>query len=120
VANEVDGARHPIRASARERMRDAQRREAAALDAVTKATGRVAAEELRLTRARAERERSVASAVAARCRAVATLAAVSGIQRTALLLSEPAATVRRECRIAERADVVTTDEMPGLDPTAST
>jgi hypothetical protein len=116
VANKDDDGRYPLRASARERMRDAQRREAAALDAVTKASGRVAAEQRRMKQLCAERERSVAGAVTAHCQAVAALAAVSGVERTALLLSEPASAIRRACRVAARAHVATRDQGPALDP----
>jgi hypothetical protein len=120
VANKFDDAQYPVRNSARERMRDAQRREAAALETVTKTSARVAAEYVKMQQLCGERELSIAKAQTAHYEAVAALAAVSGIERTALLLSEPASTIRRACRVAADTRLVTQDQRATPDRIAST
>ena len=94
------GNSQPLHAAARERLRNAQRREAAAVDAVTRADRLVAAARHRLARVVDEREQAVARAVQIREEAVSTLVAVSGVDRAALLLSEDPASVRRSSRAA--------------------
>jgi hypothetical protein len=99
----------PVDGSARERMRDVQRREASALDAVTRAERRVQTEQMRTTKILQERNTIVARAVRSRDRAISALASVSGTERTALLLSESVTAVRRCCRSAA------SQESPGPD-----
>jgi hypothetical protein len=99
----------PVDGSARERMRDVQRREASALDAVTRAERRVQTEQMRTSKILQERNKIVARAVRSRDQAIFALASVSGTERTALLLSESVTAVRRCCRSAA------THESPGSD-----
>lgn len=78
--------------AARQRLREAQRVEAAALAAVTSATA---------TRERLEPR--IAAAERRIDEAVAELVAVSGVERTAQLLGEPVSAVRARLRQACRA-----------------
>ena len=92
--------RRPVDGRARERLRDAQRREALALDAVAKADRTLMAKRRHWEQACDAAERKVTEALRARDQAVAALAEVSGLDRAALLLSETPASVRRARRSA--------------------
>lgn len=92
--------RRPVDGRARERLREAQRREARALQAVAKADDSLMAKRLRWQQTCNAAERAVAEALRARDLAVAALAEVSGLDRAALLLSETPASVRRARRSA--------------------
>jgi hypothetical protein len=95
-----DPERRPVKEPARQRMREAQRLEAAALDAVTRAERRIVAAYERSRQVIAASEATVAAAHSEHAKALAELVGVSGVDRAALLVSQSAADVRKAVRIA--------------------
>jgi len=95
-----DPERRPVKEPARQRMREAQRLEAAALDAVTRAERRVVAAQERARLVVAASETTVAAAHHEHARAIVALVGVSGVERAALLVSQSAADVRKAVRVA--------------------
>ncbi|WP_404385265.1 hypothetical protein LL946_04680 [Knoellia locipacati] len=81
----------PTREDARRRLQEAQRAEAAALAATTKAYA-----------ARARVQKRVATADQVIADSVATLVTVSGLDRAAQLLDQPVGVVKRAVQSAER------------------
>jgi hypothetical protein len=95
-----DPERRPDKAPARQRMREAQRLEAAALDAVTRAERRITAAQERSRQIIAASEATVATAQHAYAKAIAELVSISGVDRTATLSAQTAADVRKALRAA--------------------
>jgi signal transduction histidine kinase len=92
--------RRPAKEAARQRMREAQRLEAVALDAVTRAERRIVAAQERARQVMAASEATVATAQHEHATAIAALVGISGVDRAALLVSQSAADVRKAVRIA--------------------
>lgn len=105
--------RHPISQAARERLREAQRREAHALTAVEKAVVRRDHAAARLAAAQVAPQRRLDEAELALTRARADLADVSGIDRAATLLGESPAQVRAAIRHARRESAMPEKSGPG-------
>jgi hypothetical protein len=95
-----DPERRPVKEPARQRMREAQRLEAAALDAVMRAERRIVAAHERSRQVIAASEATVAAAHSEHAKALAELVDVSGVDRAALLVSQSAADVRKAVRAA--------------------
>jgi hypothetical protein len=95
-----DPERRPAKEPARQRMREAQRLEAAALDAVTRAERRIVAAQERARQVIAASETRVAAAQHEHAKAIAALVGISGVDRAALVVSQSAADVRKAVRIA--------------------
>jgi len=95
-----DPEQRPTKERARQRMREAQRLEAAALDAVTRAERRIVAAQARARQVIAASEATVAAAHDQHAKAIAALVGISGIDRAALLVSQTAADVRKAVRVA--------------------
>ena len=95
-----DPERRPAKERARQRMREAQRLEAVALDAVTRAERRIVAAQERARQVMAASEATVAAAQHEHATAIAALVGISGVDRAALLVSQSAAEVRKAVRSA--------------------
>jgi endonuclease III len=95
-----DPARRPANEPARQRMREAQRLEAAALDAVTRAERRIVSAQERARQVIAASENTVVAAQHEHAKAMAELVGISGVNRAALLVSQSAADVRKAVRVA--------------------